>query len=399
MANYFNQGIDTAHDRRADQITAECKGLNIELLNVESIPLREVSALKSTLGSTVTAFIGGKAAYDLLQIYTMRFKGELQYFIQPFSGITALPGQHFKVIPGSLRHPIQYGIKRKKSFSDGMYEILMDSIPVVKLKKIRVCEWLCEADSEAAHLKSIKLPLWKEISHVWQTGTTLINLDWTFQACAVNKDYTLVCMQTGKYGLTSEKSGLKQFMKFSDFVSNYEGRMAGDGRNNSLISNSFLSLFFREQYMSGPRDGVWVPDVEWIHTNKVKHVINNLKKFNHLKKLSLNGDLDDKKMANLKACILDKHEIEREDVIAAVPMDLLNNMKSAVVLTADKLYISYLDEYECSIDLDDIYGYNGVKGFTESIVELAMKDGSTTEVRVESASEVMKAFFEQYCYM
>lgn len=399
MANIFNQGMDFAYDRRIDQIKAECKAQNIELLDVKSITLQDVNAVKATIGSTVTSFIGGKAGYDLLQIYTMRYRGELQYFIQPFGGLTALPGQHFKVIPGSLRHPVQYGIKRKKSFSDGMYELIMDSIPVISLKKIRVCEWLCEVDSEAANLKNLKLPLLKELSHVWQTGTTLINLDWTLQACAVNKDFTLVSMQTGRYGTISERSGLNQFMQFTGFISKYAERMAGDGSNNVLISNSFLSFLFRKNYMSGPRDGQWVPDVEWLHTNKVRLVINNLKKFNHFKKLCLIGDIDEKKMANLKSCILDRQGIKENEVIAAIPMDLLNNMKSAAVLTSDKLCISYLEEYECCINLNEISGFNGTKGFTESIVELVMEDGTTTEVRVEAASEVLKAFFEQYCYI
>ena len=95
-------------------------------------------------------------------------------------------------------------------------------------------------------------------------------------------------------------------MQFTGFISKYAERMAGDGLNNALISNSFLSFLFRKNYMSGPRDGQWVPDVEWLHTNKVRLVINNLKKFNHFKKLSLIGDIDEKKMANLKAFILDR---------------------------------------------------------------------------------------------
>ena len=55
MANIFNQGINLSYDRRVDQITAESKGLNIELLDVKSIPLREVNAAKSSIGSTVTS--------------------------------------------------------------------------------------------------------------------------------------------------------------------------------------------------------------------------------------------------------------------------------------------------------------------------------------------------------
>ncbi len=399
MSSIFNQSIDTSHERRVEQITAECRGQSIELLDVKNIPLREVSSVKSSIGSTVTSLVGGKAQYDFLQIYTMRKGNDIQYFFQPFSGLTPLPGQHFKVIPGSIKYPVQYGIKKKKSFLDGLYELLMDCIPIVKMKKIRVCEWICEAESEKANLNSIKLPLLKEVSNVWQTGTTLINLEWTLQACAINKDYTLISMQTGRYGALSDKSGLNQFKQFSSFVSKYVEHSAGDGSINALISNSFLSSIFKKNYLSGPKNDMPADNIDWLQTNKIQLIINNLKKFNNFKKLHLNGDITDKKMANLKECILDKYGLNRDEVIAAIPMDLLGNMKSAAVFTADKLYINCVDEYEYCIDLNNVSGYNGTKGFTESTMELVLADGSITEVQIELASEVMKAFFTQYCYM
>jgi hypothetical protein len=399
MSNIFNQSIDTSHERRVEQITAECRDQSIELLDVKNIPLREVSTVKSSIGSTVTSLVGGKAQYDFLQIYTMRHGNDIQYFFQPFSGLTPLPGQHFKVIAGSLNYPVQYRIKKKKSFSDGLYELIMDCIPIVKLKKIRACEWICETESEKAYLKSLKLPVMKEVSNVWQTGTTLINLDWTFQACAINKDYTLVSMQTGRYGALSEKSGLNQFKQFCIFVSKYMEHSVGDGSNNALISNSFLSSIFKKNYLSGTKNDISADNIEWLHPNKVELIINNLKRFNNLKKLHLNGDITEKKMANLRECILDKYCVNCDEVIAAIPMDLLGNMKSAAVFTADKLYISCLDEYEYCIDLNNVSGYNGTKGFTESTMELVLADGSITEVQIELASEVMKAFFTQYCYM
>lgn len=399
MANIFSQGMDTAYQRRIEQITAECKSQNIEFVDVKGLVLREVNEVKSTFGSAVTSFVGGNAQYEYLQIYTMRQGSNLQYFLQPFSGLTALPGQHFRVIPGSLKYPIQYGIKKKKSFSDHLYEYSMAHIPGLNLKKIRACEFLSEAESETLNLKRQKLPLLKEVSHVWQNGTTLINLDWTFQACAINQDLTLVSMQTGRYGIFSEKSGLSQFNKFCGFASSYAKHLTGDGSSNVLITNSFLSYIFKKNYLNGKTDNLWGESIEWLQANKVKLIVEHLKKFEHLKKLHLNGDINEKKMANLKECILNKYGVSSDEVIAAVPMDLLGNMKEAAILTADKLYISVSDEYECCMDLDNVSDYNGLKGFTESTMELVMADGSTTEVKVELASEVMNAFFTQYCYL
>jgi hypothetical protein len=275
----------------------------------------------------------------------------------------------------------------------------MDCIPIVRFKQIRVCEWICEAESEKTYLMSFKLPVMKEVSNVWQMGTTIINLDWTFQACAINKDYTLVSMQTGRYGVVSEKSGLNQFKQLCIFVSKYAEHLPGDGSNNALITNSFLSSIFKKLYLSGTKDNVLAENIEWVHTNKVKSIIYNLKKFGYFKNLYLNCDIDEKKMENLKECILNKYGVGRDEVIAAIPMEIFGNMKSAAVLTADKLYISYLDEYECCIDLNNVAAYNGTKGFTESTMELELEDGSTTEVRIEYASEVIRTFFTQYCYM
>lgn len=399
MSSVFNQSIDTSHERRAEQIATECRGLGIELLDVKNVPLREVSAVKSSIGSTVTSLVGGKAQYDFLQIYTMRQGNELQYFFQPFSGLTPLPGQHFKVIQGSLKYPIQYGVKKKKSFSEGFYELLMDCIPIVKLKKIRVCEWISEAESEKAKLKSIKQPLFKEVSNVWQTGTTMINLEWTLQACAIDKAHTLLSMQTGRYGALSEKSGLNQFKQFYGFLSKYVEQSAGDGSVNALITNSFLSSIFKKNYLSGAKNDMPADNLEWLYSNKVQLIINNLKKFNNFKKLYLIRDIPEKKMTNLKEYVLDKHSINRDEVIAAIPMDLLGNMKSAAVFTADKVYILSLDEFEYCIDLNNVTGFNGTKGFTESSMELVLADGSVTEVQIELTGDIMKAFFTQFCYM
>lgn len=72
MSSIFNQSIDTSHERRVEQITTECRDQGIELLDVKNVPLRDVSAVKSSIGSTVTSLVGGKAQYDFLQIYTMR---------------------------------------------------------------------------------------------------------------------------------------------------------------------------------------------------------------------------------------------------------------------------------------------------------------------------------------
>jgi hypothetical protein len=397
MATIFNNSIDTAYQRRVGQLTAECQKLNIELLDVHNVQLREVSAAKSTIGSTVTSFVGGSAQYDYLQIYTMRDGPNLQYYFQPFSGVTALPGQHFKVIPGSLMVPIQYGIKKKKKFRDVLFETLINKLPL--FKKIRACEFRSEADGEAMFLKSLKLPLIKELSSVWETGTTYINLDWTLQACAINNAYTLVSMQTGRYGALSERSGLSQFKQWYIFTAKYAERLAGDGSNNVLISNSLLSFLFKKNYLNGRRENAWGEDIEWIQPHKVRSIMSHLKKFDRLKKIHLSEDINEKKMTTLQNGVLNKYGIGANEVVAALPMDVLGNMKSVAVFTADRLTISCMNGYECQIDLHNVSGFNGLKGLTDSKMELLMADGRLLEVKLELVGDIMNSFFTQYCYV
>ncbi len=136
MTTPFSQGIETSHERRVEQLRAECKNEGIELINVQNISLREVNAAKAAVGSTLTSLVGGNTEYDFLQIYTLSQDSKLQYFYQPFSGLTALPGQHFKVIPVSIKNPIQYRIKKKQSFSESLYQTYINRIPFFIGKKI-----------------------------------------------------------------------------------------------------------------------------------------------------------------------------------------------------------------------------------------------------------------------
>ncbi len=393
MKSVFSNGIETAHERRIAQIKQECENERIEFVEVQTLSLHEVNSPKSSLGSTMTSLVGGKAEYDCMQIYTLRANNQVQYFIQPFSGLTPLPGQHFLVIPVSIKNPIQYRIKAKKSFSEDIHESIMNTIPIVSNKKFRVCEWLC-IDSEVKNsLDNLKLPVLSDISNVWLNGLAKIELDWTVQASAINNNYSLVCMRTGRYGNLGERSGLKQFREICSFVTGFAGKYKGDGANNILITNSFISSFFYNSILGQDNENLlWKPN------NAVKNIITNLIKFKGYKKVYLYGDLDEKKKKNLQVGILTKLSINESEVVAAVAMDTLGNMKDAAVFTKDTLYISDSD-YEIKVDLNDIYDCEGLKGVLDSSLDLILKNGETLSVKVGLASDFMKDFFTELCYI
>jgi hypothetical protein len=396
MATPFSQGIETSHERRVEQLKKECSNEGAELINVENISLHEVNSVKASVGSTITSLVGGKAGYDFLQIYMIRQNNRIQYYFQPFSGLTALPGQHFLVIPGSIKNPIQYRIKKQQSFTESLYQTYINRLPFFVGKNIRVCEWLCVDSTEQLKLKGLKLPFLKEISHVWQNGLTKIELEWTFQANAINHEYSLVSMQTGRYGSLGERVGLKQFKQICSFVSQFGEHYIGDGSNNVMISNSYLGSLFRTKFLLDEQENRNNNVPVWNPKHIVRSIITNLLKFERYKKVYLVQDLDDKRRKNLKECVLSKNNIDPSQVIAAAAMDMFGNMKGAAVFMKDKLHISDTD-YEHTIQLSEVQACNGLKGFTDSSMELILSDGEITKIQVGLMGEFLNKFFEEYC--
>jgi hypothetical protein len=396
MASPFGQSIETSHERRVEQLRTECQNEGAELINVENISLQEVNSVKASVGSTITSLVGGKADYDFLQLFTIRQNNRIQYYLQPFSGLTALPGQHFMVIPGSIRNPIQYRIKKQQSFRESLYQTYINRIPFFIGKNIRVCEWLCTDSTEQGKLKGLKLPFLREVSHVWQNGLTKIELDWTFQANAINHEYSLVSMQTGRYGVLGERIGLNQFKQISSFVSQIGEYYTGDGSNNVMISNSYLGSLFRNKFLTDDQGSRNNNEPIWNPKHVVKAIITNLLKFERYKKVYLYQDIDEKRMKNLKECVLSKNNIDPSQVIAAAAMDVFGNMKCAAVFMKDKLHISDTD-YEKTINLSEVQACNGLKGLTDSSMELILSNGESSKIQVGLMGEFINKFFKEYC--
>ncbi len=251
---------------------------------------------------------------------------------------------------------------------------------------------------EQSKLKSSKLPFLRDISHVWQDGLTKIELNWTFQANAIDQEYTLVSMQTGRYGMLGERTGLKQFKQIYSFIEQYGKSNSGDGSNNVMITNSYFSSLFRGKYLLDEHVNRNTGVPVWKPQNVVKAIISNKLKFEKYKKVYLIKDIDEKKMKNLKACSLDKYSIDPSEVIAAAAMDTFGNMKYAAVFTKDKLYISDLD-YELTLNLSEIQSCNGLKGFTDSSLEVTLSNGETTKLQVGLMGEFINEFMKEISYI
>ncbi len=393
MASIFSNGIEKAHERRIEQLRKECTKEGVELVDVKNVTLEEVSSAKASLGSSLTALTGGKVGYDFLQVYTLSYNNQLQYYLQPFNGLTPLPGQHFICVPFSLSNPIQYRIKKNKNLLESIYQGLMNSIPFVSSKAIRVCEWLCENNELQAGLYKTKLPTLKELSHVWMNGATKIELDWTVQACAINKNSTLVTMKTGRYGKKSERTGLRQFMNMTSFVMDLGKNYTGDGTNNVMISNTYLSSYFIKNLINVSQEN---GEMIYQPNNKIKTIMSKLMKFEDFKKVYLADTLDEKRWGNLEKGALQKFNINKSEVVAAAAMDAMGNMKQAAVFTKDKLYI--LDnKYELSLDLNDVSTYGGLQGRLETSLKVQLINGDIVEVKVGLISDILDAFFKEYC--
>ncbi len=134
----------------------------------------------------------------------------------------------------------------------------------------------------------------------------------------------------------------------------------------------------------------------WKPQNIVKSVVSNLIQFENHKKVYLVQNIDEKKMKNLKECSLDKNNIDKSEVIAAAAMDTFGNMKCAAVFTKDKLYISDLN-YDITLNLSEIQANNGLKGLTDSSMELVLSNGEVSKIQVNLLGEFMNDFMNEIC--
>ncbi len=187
----FQKGLDKAHARQKKSVIEEAGKAGATVVDVVEMGNEETSAAESAIGSTLKSLFGGKVSRDYVQLFRLTTAGINHIYVQPYDGISPVPGEHHAQIAGSWRSPL---ILEKRLLGGG--------------------KWKADDTELAAELskdKSLKR-VTSQLKWEWATGTTKIKLPWAVQIRAVPNGSSHLVMKAGRYGgFTSYKVGVQAF--------------------------------------------------------------------------------------------------------------------------------------------------------------------------------------------
>jgi hypothetical protein len=178
----FDKSLAKGHANQKKGLLAEAEKAGCAVVGVTQIPEevpREGAAGKA-LSSAVKSIFGGSSSFDTLQLYQLETKGVAHVYVQPYSGVTVLPGEHHVLVPGGVAAPVAYvkggllGGKKWRSSDEAVAAAFKGHRALAKVAK--KCKW------------------------EWHVGMSKIELEWTVQVRSLGGGTAHVVLKSGRYG-------------------------------------------------------------------------------------------------------------------------------------------------------------------------------------------------------
>jgi hypothetical protein len=100
----LDQKLQSARQRQKGSILNKAKEAGTKIIEVtEYFP---DSDSHSAITSLLKSILGGKLKVDCIHVYQMEKDGFEHFFIQPFSGLNPIPGEHHAILEGNFRYPL-----------------------------------------------------------------------------------------------------------------------------------------------------------------------------------------------------------------------------------------------------------------------------------------------------
>ncbi len=361
----LSSNVNKIHEKQKKSLTSEASKAGLSPLEVIEIGNVNVGG-KKAFSSSFKAVLGGKLAPDFFQVFL--FSKEHLY-IQPYSGITVLPGEHHIILDGSFKEPLV------------LSDEAIFGAPSWRAGNNR--ELTKQLQKEYPSLKKLA----KKTAFEWAIGMGKIELEWAIQVLGLGKEKSHMIMQTGRYGgFTTYEVG---FQHFSRMVREINKLLNGTG-------SAFHNPVFPVSYYSIARDILLgkTAEAEAGETPEKKSFHNftdAIEKTAELyagKKIHV-GDYPEKKEDNVRSHIMPG---SRERILALFDLTTFGSAKDAFVFCEDKVYIKNIDE-QIIINYRDISSVGDLTGSLEDKLELELTTGPV-KVPVESHGEELKAVFD-----
>ncbi len=364
--------LNKMHDKQKESLIKEASKTGLSTRDIIEIG-DEKEGGKKAVSSGIKAIVGGKLAPDFFQVFI--FSKDYLY-IQPYSGLTVLPGEHHMILDGTYEEPLV--LSDEAIFGGPSWRAGKNKELTKQLQK---------------NYPSLK-KLAKKTKFEWAIGMGKIELEWASQVLGLGNGKSHMVLQTGRYGgFTTYEVG---FGHFSELVREMKKLLAGSGReyHNPVFPVSYYSIA-RDILMGKSPEGKTSPksgDSEQIpeiksFQNYTDAIVKTAKLYAG-KKVHV-GEYPGKKEANVRNHIMPG---SKERILTLFDLTTFGSAKDAFVFCEEKVYIKNIDE-QFIINYRDISSVGELMGSLEDKLEIELTTGTVT-VTVESHGEGLKAVFD-----
>jgi hypothetical protein len=367
--SFLSGGVAKGHERQKQSLINEATAAGCQILQIEEFG-SETSARGSAISSSLKSMVGGKLAPDTFHVFLLGTGASRLLYVQPYSGMTVLPGEHHGWLQGAFRSPL--ALTDEAIFGGPAWKSGADT---------QLAEWL---NKQNPVLKQVT----KKCEFEWAIGMSKIELQWAVQVLSMGNGCSHVILQTGRYGgFTTYEVGFGHFLALLGALAPLLPQNT-EPQQEPHYPVSFTELF--ASYVLGvvpagvpeatpaateepasvptmdaqPPDDVAAPSAEF--SERIRTLVSPLVG----KKIHVD-ELPPKKEANARKVVM-KGADPDEPIVALFDLTTFGSAKNAVVFTPTHLYAFEIDD-RAVFALADLKQVHGLKGLLDDKIKIEVR--------------------------
>lgn len=365
---FIDKGIGKARMRQKESLLKEAQAAGMAIVAFDEVA-NDAKATGGAMGGVLKTFVGGNLAVDCVQVMRLETGGWSHAYVQPYSGVTALPGEHHGLLHGGIAAP---AVLRRGGLGSA-FAGLLSSCKWESPAHPGVAQFLTSAPGLAAVAKATK---WE-----WATGLSKVELDWGIQLRGVGDGTTHVALQSGRYGgITTYHVGFGHFIALCQALPACLDP-AGSTAQEFIEPAPLAAYVFGAPQAAAPPPGpapydpaaaaasaAQAPEGVRVDIDYVAAVRDALSP--HLGKKVWFGTVPPKQLGNINKHVIPL-ELQGSHVVAGIDLTTFGSAKDAIVVTPTHLIAKEFDEV-LTLSLSTIRAVTGAQGLTSSKVGIVV---------------------------
>lgn len=370
----IDKNMTKGHERQKASLLKELAAANISVKSVEEIEV-ESNKTTSAIGSSLKALTGGKLTPDFFQVFILDNQNRDHLYIQPYSGMVVLPGEHHIMVKGTLSSAV--------ALTD---EAIFGGPSWRSAKRDKEIE--TRLNKSNPQLKYLN----KKCKFEWAIGMSKIELKWAVQVYAIGDGISHIVMQTGRYGgFTTYEVGFGYFSAVVEQISSLLDSNVGPVQAplHAIpyigIAKQMLLGDVEPDFPTDEREEVAQPVEKADYEELLKSSVTPF-----VAKKVMVGSIPDKKEKNIRKHVLPA-DVQNDEIVAAFDITLFGSAKDAVVFTKTHCYVKEIDD-RYTIPYADLVAVNGLKGTLGDKLELQLSN-ETIKIPIGNHEESLPVVF------